>query len=167
MDHKCHCNPKDNFDWNGYSCKFWPLHTLSSHVKQLLTCEKQVPHATTSSTRWTSPQAGSKRTADGPSDASLGPSSCSSCFPSSSAVSSFCFPFALCSTPYTLCATNAAAMSLLAPINPCRSEKIFIRTRDIGWLFADVLFFVLGIGGRECRNTSQGGHEHGVFEERG
>ncbi|KAF2459119.1 glycolipid 2-alpha-mannosyltransferase [Lineolata rhizophorae] len=20
MDHKCHCNPKDNFDWNGYSC---------------------------------------------------------------------------------------------------------------------------------------------------
>ena len=58
-------------------------------------------------------------------------------------------------------------MSLLAPINPCRSEKIFIRTRDIGWLFADVLFFVLGIGGRECRNTSQGGHEHGVFEERG
>lgn len=21
LDHKCHCNPKDNFDWNGYSCK--------------------------------------------------------------------------------------------------------------------------------------------------
>ncbi|PNS18746.1 O-glycoside alpha-1,2-mannosyltransferase 4 [Sphaceloma murrayae] len=20
IDHKCHCNPKDNFDWNGYSC---------------------------------------------------------------------------------------------------------------------------------------------------
>lgn len=20
-DNKCHCNPKDNFDWNGYSCK--------------------------------------------------------------------------------------------------------------------------------------------------
>ncbi|KAF2649239.1 glycosyltransferase family 15 protein [Lophiostoma macrostomum CBS 122681] len=20
LDHKCHCNPKDNFDWNGYSC---------------------------------------------------------------------------------------------------------------------------------------------------
>lgn len=19
---KCHCNPKDNFDWKGYSCKF-------------------------------------------------------------------------------------------------------------------------------------------------
>lgn len=22
LDLKCHCNPKDNFDWNGYSCKF-------------------------------------------------------------------------------------------------------------------------------------------------
>jgi alpha 1,2-mannosyltransferase len=21
LDLKCHCNPKDNFDWNGYSCK--------------------------------------------------------------------------------------------------------------------------------------------------
>jgi alpha 1,2-mannosyltransferase len=20
LDHKCHCKPKDNFDWNGYSC---------------------------------------------------------------------------------------------------------------------------------------------------
>ncbi|KAF2682066.1 glycosyltransferase family 15 protein [Lentithecium fluviatile CBS 122367] len=20
LDHKCHCNPKENFDWNGYSC---------------------------------------------------------------------------------------------------------------------------------------------------
>lgn len=20
---KCHCNPKDNFDWKGYSCEFW------------------------------------------------------------------------------------------------------------------------------------------------
>lgn len=20
LKHKCHCNPKDNFDWNGYSC---------------------------------------------------------------------------------------------------------------------------------------------------
>ncbi|KAL8951806.1 MAG: hypothetical protein Q9183_007434 [Haloplaca sp. 2 TL-2023] len=20
LDHKCHCNPKDNFDWKGYSC---------------------------------------------------------------------------------------------------------------------------------------------------
>lgn len=23
MDHKCHCNPKENFDWNGYSCAFY------------------------------------------------------------------------------------------------------------------------------------------------
>lgn len=22
LDLRCHCNPKDNFDWNGYSCKF-------------------------------------------------------------------------------------------------------------------------------------------------
>ena len=21
IDLKCHCNPKDNFDWKGYSCK--------------------------------------------------------------------------------------------------------------------------------------------------
>ena len=21
IDNKCHCNPNDNFDWNGYSCK--------------------------------------------------------------------------------------------------------------------------------------------------
>jgi alpha 1,2-mannosyltransferase len=20
---RCHCNPKDNFDWKGYSCEFW------------------------------------------------------------------------------------------------------------------------------------------------
>lgn len=27
LDLKCHCNPKDNFDWKGYSCKF----SRSSH----------------------------------------------------------------------------------------------------------------------------------------
>lgn len=26
-DKKCHCNPEDNFDWNGYSCEF-PWFTL-------------------------------------------------------------------------------------------------------------------------------------------
>jgi alpha 1,2-mannosyltransferase len=26
LDHKCSCNPKDNFDWNGYSCMFPLLH---------------------------------------------------------------------------------------------------------------------------------------------
>ena len=25
LDLKCHCNPKDNFDWKGYSCRFLPL----------------------------------------------------------------------------------------------------------------------------------------------
>ena len=23
LDLKCHCNPKDNFDWKGYSCKLF------------------------------------------------------------------------------------------------------------------------------------------------
>jgi alpha 1,2-mannosyltransferase len=25
LDHKCHCKPKDNFDWNGYSCTSYHL----------------------------------------------------------------------------------------------------------------------------------------------
>lgn len=25
---RCHCNPKDNFDWKGYSCKLSPLLTV-------------------------------------------------------------------------------------------------------------------------------------------
>ncbi|KAK3721012.1 alpha 1,2-mannosyltransferase 2.4.1 [Vermiconidia calcicola] len=30
LDLKCHCNPKDNFDWNGYSClnRWYELHNL-------------------------------------------------------------------------------------------------------------------------------------------
>ena len=29
LELKCHCNPKDNFDWNGYSCKLeFPLRSL-------------------------------------------------------------------------------------------------------------------------------------------
>ena len=28
LDLGCHCNPKDNFDWKGYSCKFSPHITL-------------------------------------------------------------------------------------------------------------------------------------------
>jgi alpha 1,2-mannosyltransferase len=33
VEHKCSCNPKDNFDWNGYSCKFFTttiLHTSAN-----------------------------------------------------------------------------------------------------------------------------------------
>ena len=26
LDNKCHCNPKDNFDWKGYSCEL--IHPL-------------------------------------------------------------------------------------------------------------------------------------------
>lgn len=25
LELKCHCNPKNNFDWNGYSCKQTPV----------------------------------------------------------------------------------------------------------------------------------------------
>jgi hypothetical protein len=39
---RCHCNPKDNFDWKGYSCKFvvrfrWCMRllTMSRHVEVL------------------------------------------------------------------------------------------------------------------------------------
>ncbi|KAL8713028.1 MAG: hypothetical protein Q9220_002888 [cf. Caloplaca sp. 1 TL-2023] len=30
LDHKCHCNPKDNFDWKGYSCtsRFFDMNKL-------------------------------------------------------------------------------------------------------------------------------------------
>ncbi|TID25852.1 glycosyltransferase family 15 protein [Venturia nashicola] len=30
MEHKCHCNPKDNFDWQGYSCltRFFDLNDM-------------------------------------------------------------------------------------------------------------------------------------------
>lgn len=38
---KCHCNPKDNFDWNGYSCTFPWYYWLNS----LLTTETQAPLA--------------------------------------------------------------------------------------------------------------------------
>jgi len=31
LKHKCHCNPKDNFDWNGYSCKCMGISTLNIH----------------------------------------------------------------------------------------------------------------------------------------
>lgn len=29
---QCHCNPKDNFDWKGYSCKTCILLCLSSNI---------------------------------------------------------------------------------------------------------------------------------------
>ncbi|KAF2226773.1 glycolipid 2-alpha-mannosyltransferase [Elsinoe ampelina] len=30
LEHKCHCNPKDNFDWNGYSCtkRFFDMNNM-------------------------------------------------------------------------------------------------------------------------------------------
>ncbi|KAL8640711.1 MAG: hypothetical protein Q9228_002407 [Teloschistes exilis] len=34
LDHKCHCNPKDNFDWKGYSCtsKFFDMNKMEKPV---------------------------------------------------------------------------------------------------------------------------------------
>jgi len=32
LDLKCHCNPKDNFDWKGYSCTYYP--TIRAMDKQ-------------------------------------------------------------------------------------------------------------------------------------
>ncbi|KAF2121557.1 nucleotide-diphospho-sugar transferase [Lophiotrema nucula] len=31
LDHKCHCNPKENFDWNGYSClsRYFELNNMA------------------------------------------------------------------------------------------------------------------------------------------
>ena len=28
LDLRCHCNPKENFDWKGYSCGFSPSSTI-------------------------------------------------------------------------------------------------------------------------------------------
>jgi alpha 1,2-mannosyltransferase len=33
LDHKCHCNPKENFDWQGYSCM---LHRIWSNSRASL-----------------------------------------------------------------------------------------------------------------------------------
>ena len=33
LDLKCHCNPKDNFDWKGYSCKLtWPFEWMITNI---------------------------------------------------------------------------------------------------------------------------------------
>jgi hypothetical protein len=164
MDHKCHCNPKDNFDWNGYSCKAsLPLHTLSNHKKQLLTHAQQVPHVTTSSTKWTSPQAGNKKTSDCPrGNDTLGPLSFSLLLPSWSAVLSYCFLSALVSTCCIRCGINAVAMSHLVHIDPWRrGGKIFTR-EDIKFLrlcrvFSTCLWSLAAMGVATCRNRAMGG----------
>jgi alpha 1,2-mannosyltransferase len=35
LDLKCHCNPSDNFDWKGYSCKLSLLLSLIEQVANL------------------------------------------------------------------------------------------------------------------------------------
>ena len=37
LENKCHCNPKDNFDWKGYSCElqFAPRHCSTSNADDL------------------------------------------------------------------------------------------------------------------------------------
>lgn len=37
LDNKCHCNPKDNFDWKGYSCK---LLNMSNMLTTVLTSNR-------------------------------------------------------------------------------------------------------------------------------
>lgn len=32
IDLKCHCNPKDNFDWKGYSCMHPMSHEISNNT---------------------------------------------------------------------------------------------------------------------------------------
>lgn len=53
LDLKCHCNPKDNFDWNGYSCKFKAPRTL--RVRPFANAFIQAPVASSKSTVWRSP----------------------------------------------------------------------------------------------------------------
>lgn len=31
QERKCHCNPKENFDWKGYSCKLFLFSTTIPH----------------------------------------------------------------------------------------------------------------------------------------
>lgn len=52
MDLKCHCNPNDNFDWNGYSCKshISPHHTGSHNQSTDIRNFKAQTAGTTSTT---------------------------------------------------------------------------------------------------------------------
>lgn len=36
LDLKCHCDPNQNFDWNGYSCESDPLHRRRLRVEKLI-----------------------------------------------------------------------------------------------------------------------------------
>lgn len=36
QDLKCHCNPKDNFDWKGYSCTFVLARGIQGHANPSL-----------------------------------------------------------------------------------------------------------------------------------
>ena len=48
LENKCHCNPKDNFDWKGYSCRFFakscgPPCNSVSNADNFLRYDKVVP----------------------------------------------------------------------------------------------------------------------------
>jgi hypothetical protein len=55
LDLRCHCNPKDNFDWKGYSCKMTLFDCMC--LCKFLTPGLQAPQNTSSSTAWKSPMA--------------------------------------------------------------------------------------------------------------
>jgi hypothetical protein len=57
LDLKCHCNPKDNFDWKGYSCTYHITQMSFEQSSNLLWTTRanpphQVPRATSKSMAW-------------------------------------------------------------------------------------------------------------------
>jgi alpha 1,2-mannosyltransferase len=56
LELKCHCNPKDNFDWKGYSCRFFSpslraqTDHFQAHQDSLTSTASKSPKATR--TRW-------------------------------------------------------------------------------------------------------------------
>lgn len=59
LELRCHCNPKDNFDWKGYSCKSPPPSRPRARARDLQTANRgpQAPRDTLSSTVIPSPRA--------------------------------------------------------------------------------------------------------------
>ena len=56
LDLRCHCNPKDNFDWKGYSCKFISL-AHGCPVDGFAHAPTQARRGSSKSREWTSPRA--------------------------------------------------------------------------------------------------------------
>lgn len=67
LELKCHCNPKDNFDWNGYSCKSRTVLDMSnrnaSSNRANTNITWQAPTASMSLTAWLNQKA-TRRSSD-------------------------------------------------------------------------------------------------------